>query len=107
MSHFRLIKAVEMEGLGGSGVIAPAFRDVQVAGVLDGRDDRSADGSQVGGPAAGPAGGGVFAERRVPYVVMRLDGPVLADQAGQVRRGGVRAGQAGDGVDGLAGAPAR
>src|ERR1035441_1101554 len=36
-------------------------------------------------------------------VVVCLDGPVLADQAGQVRRGGVRAGQAGDGVDGLAG----
>ena len=66
MSHFWLIKAVEMEGLGGSGVIAPAFRDVQVAGVLDGRDDRSADGSQVGGPAASTAGGSVFAERRVP-----------------------------------------
>ena len=32
-----------------------------------------------------------------------LDGPVLADQAGQVRRGGVRVGQAGDGVHGLAG----
>jgi hypothetical protein len=36
-------------------------------------------------------------------VMMRLNGPVLADQAGQVRRGGVRAGQAGDGVDGLTG----
>ena len=39
-------------------------------------------------------------------MVMCLDGPVLADQAGQVGRGGVRAGQAGDGVDGLAGGPA-
>jgi hypothetical protein len=36
-------------------------------------------------------------------VVVRLDRPVLADLAGQVWRGGVRAGQAGDGVDGLAG----
>jgi hypothetical protein len=36
-------------------------------------------------------------------VVVGLDGPVLADQAGQVRRGGVRAGQAGDGVDSLEG----
>ena len=35
--------------------------------------------------------------------MVRLDGPVLADHAGQVLRGGVRAGQAGDGVDGLAG----
>src|ERR1700730_1505445 len=106
MSVSVLIEAVEAEGFGGGGVVAPAFGDVQVAGVLDGRDDGGADGGQVGGPAAGPAGGGVFAERRVPYVVMRLDGPVLADQAGQVRRGGVRAGQAGDGVDGLAGDPA-
>ena len=42
-------------------------------------------------------------EGHVPDVVVRLDGPVLADQAGQVLRGGVGAGQAGDGVDGLAG----
>src|SRR6266700_4759828 len=103
MSHFCLIEAVEVEGLGGGGVVAPAFGDVQVAGVFDGRDYGSADGGQVGGPAAGPAGGRVFTERRVPYMVMRLDRPVLADQAGQVRRGGVRAGQAGDSVDGLAG----
>jgi hypothetical protein len=40
------------------------------------------------------------------YVVMCLDRPVLADQAGQVLRGGVRAGETGDGVDGLAGGPA-
>src|ERR1035437_10496865 len=60
--------------------------------------------ARLAGPL--PAGGGVFAERRVPYMVMCLDGPVLVDQAGQVRRGGVRAGQAGDGVDGLAGGPA-
>ena len=39
-------------------------------------------------------------------MVVCLDGPVLADQAGQVWRAGVRAGQAGDGVDGLAGGPA-
>src|SRR6266567_6244730 len=102
MSHFCLIEAVEVEGFGGGGVIAPAFGDVQVAGVLDGRDDGGADGGQVNGPAAGPAGGGVFTERRVPYMVMCLDGPVLADQPGQVRRGGVRAGETGDGVDGLA-----
>src|SRR6202451_3286971 len=103
MSHFWLIEAVEAEGFGGGDVVAPAFGDVQVAGVLDDRDDGGADGGQVGGPAAGTAGGIVFAERRIPDVVVRLDGPVLADQAGQVRRGGVRAGQAGDGVGGLAG----
>jgi hypothetical protein len=68
MSHFWLIEAVQVEGFGGGGVVAPAFGDVQVAGVVDGCDD----GGQVGGPAASAAGGGVFAERRVPYVVMRL-----------------------------------
>src|SRR5579859_4336954 len=106
MSVSVLIEAVEAEGLGGGGVVAAAFGDVQVAGVFDGRDDGGADGGQVGGPAAGPAGGGVFAERGVPDVVMCLDGPVLADQAGQVRRGGMGTGQAGDGVDGVAGGPA-
>jgi hypothetical protein len=50
MSRFCLIEAVEMEGFGGGGVIAPAFRDVQVAGVLDGRDDGGVDGGQVGAP---------------------------------------------------------
>src|SRR5271163_1988400 len=103
MSASVLIEAVEVEGLGGGGVVAPAFGDVQVAGIFEGRDDGGADGGQVGRPAAGTAGGGVLAERRVPYVVMCLDGPVLADQAGQVLGGGMRAGQAGDGVDGLAG----
>src|ERR1700677_4670547 len=103
MSHFCLIQAVEMEGFGRGGVVAAAFGDVQVAGVFDGRDDGGADGGQVGGAAAGPAGGSVFAERRIPYVVMCLNRPVLADQAGQIRSGGVSAGQAGDGVGGLAG----
>ena len=36
-------------------------------------------------------------------VVVRLDGPVLADEPGQILRVGVSAGQAGDGVDALAG----
>ena len=39
-------------------------------------------------------------------MVVCLDGPVLADEAGQVLRGGVSAGQAGDSVGGLAGGPA-
>ena len=30
-----LIEAVETEGLGGGGVVAPTFGDVQVAGVFD------------------------------------------------------------------------
>src|SRR6266487_3787979 len=103
MSASVLVEAVEAEGFGGGGVVAPAFGDVQVAGVFDGRDDGGTDSGQVGGAAAGVAGRGVFAECHVPDVVVRFDGPALADQAGQVRRGGVRAGHAGDGVDGLVG----
>jgi hypothetical protein len=94
---------VEAEGLGGGAVVAPAFGDVQVAGVFDGRDDGGPDRGQVGGAAAGPAGSSVFAEGDVANMVVRLDGPVLADKPGQILRGGVRAGQAGDGVGGLAG----
>ena len=33
----KLIEAVESEGFGGSAVVAPAFGDVQVVGVFDGR----------------------------------------------------------------------
>src|SRR5579875_1716735 len=99
MSVSVLIEVVEAEGFGGGGVVAPAFGDVEVAGVYDG----GADGGQVDGPAAGPAGRSVFAEGHVPDVVVRLDGPVLADQPGQVVRAGVSAGQAGDRVGGLAG----
>src|SRR6516225_46137 len=106
MSVSVLIEAVEAEGLGGGGVVASAFGDVQVAGVLESRGDGGADGGQVDRPAAGSAGGGILAETQVADVVMRLDGPLLADQPGQVRRGGAGAGQAGDGVDGLAGGPA-
>jgi len=94
---------VEAEGFGGGGVVAAAFRDVQVAGVLDGRDDCSADGRQVRWAAAGAAGRDVLAEGHVADVVMRLNGLVLAGEPGQVAGGGVCAGQAGDGVDGLAG----
>jgi hypothetical protein len=38
MSHFWLTKAVEAEGLGRGGVITPAFGNVQVTRVFDGRD---------------------------------------------------------------------
>src|SRR5258708_5875394 len=69
MSVSVLIEAVEVEGFGGGGVVAPAFGNVQVAGVFDGRDDGGADGGQVGGPAAGAAGRGVFAECHVPDVL--------------------------------------
>jgi hypothetical protein len=69
---------------------------------LEGRGD----GGQVGRPAAGAAGGGIFPDCHVADLVVRLDGPVLADQAGQVLGGRVGAGQAGDGVDDLAGGSA-
>ncbi len=64
--------------------------------------------SRLTGPlsGAGTSDGGVFMEGHVPDVVMGLDKSVLADQAGQVRRAGVRANQAGDGIDGLTGGPA-
>ena len=75
-----------MEGFGGGGVVPPSFGDMQVTGIFDGRDDGGADGGQVGGAAAGAAGGAVFMECHVPDVVVRFDGPVLADQAGQVLR---------------------
>src|ERR1700733_9915631 len=103
MSVAVLIEAVEAEGFGGRGVVPAAFGDVQVAGILNGCDDGGADGRQVGCAAASAAGRGVFAERHVPDVVVRLDGPVLADEPGQILRVGVSAGQAGDGVDALAG----
>src|SRR5580700_7612219 len=107
MSHFCLIEAVKVEGLGGSGVVAAAFGDVQVAGVFDSRDDGGADGGQVDGPAAGAAGGVIFPASKVADVGMSLNGPLLADQTGQLLHGGCGAVQAGDGVNGLAGDPAR
>src|SRR5947207_3393807 len=106
MSVSVLIEAVEAEGFGGGGVVASAFGNVQVAGVFEGRDDGGAEGGQVDGSAAGAAGGGVLAEGHVADMVVRLDGPLLADEPGQVLRGGISAGQAGDGVYGLAGGPA-
>ena len=56
-------------------MVAPAFGDVQVAGVFEGRDDGGADGGQVDGPAAGAAGGGVFGESKVTDVVVGLNRP--------------------------------
>jgi hypothetical protein len=73
-------------GFGWGGVVVMAFGDVQVAGIFDSRGDCGADGGPDGGPAAGAAGGGVLAEGDVPDVGMCLDGPVPADERGQVRR---------------------
>jgi hypothetical protein len=63
MSASVLIEAVEAKGFGEGGMVAPAFWDVQVAGVFEGRDDGGADGGQVGGPlplgeTAGTSGAG-------------------------------------------------
>ena len=85
MSASVLIEVVEAEGFGGGG---KGLGDIAGDGHLDGRDDGGADGGQVGGPAACAAGGGVFAEGHVADVVVCLDGPVLADEAGQVLGGG-------------------
>ena len=41
---------MEAEGFGGGGVVAPAFGDVQVTGIFDGRDDGGADGARLTGP---------------------------------------------------------
>ena len=56
--YLSLIEAVEPEGFGGGGVVASAFGDVQVAGVLEGCGDGGAEGGQVDRPVAGPAGPG-------------------------------------------------
>src|SRR5258707_12210235 len=95
MSASVLIKAVEVEGFGGGGIVAAAFGDVQGAGVFDGRDDGGADGGQGGGPAAGAAGRGVFAESHVPDVGVRLNrpllgGPAAAGPGGAAARGSAR-----------------
>src|SRR5256885_5723830 len=103
MSVSVLIEAVKVEGFGWGGVVAPALGDVQVAGVFDSCDDGGADGGQVGGPAAGAAGGGIFAEGHVTDVVVGLDGPVLADEAGPGAGGGAGAWLGGGGGDRLGG----
>jgi hypothetical protein len=74
MSVSVLIEAAEAEGFGRGAVIAQVFWDVQVAEVFDGRDDGGADSGQVDGPAAGPAGSGVFVEGHITDMVVHLDG---------------------------------
>jgi hypothetical protein len=56
---------VQVEGVGGGGVVASAFGDVEVAGVLDGVDDGGAQGREVDRSVAGTAGGMVLGERDV------------------------------------------
>jgi hypothetical protein len=55
-----------------------ALADVQVVGVIEGSDDGGPDGGpdggQVGRPAAGAAGRGIFAESHVPELLSGQDG---------------------------------
>src|SRR5260370_40344663 len=69
MSSSVLMEAVEEEGFGGGGMVAPAFGDVQVAGVLRATMTAARMVARLAGPlpvrlvdpgavgAAGPAGG--------------------------------------------------
>src|SRR6266568_6159953 len=93
MSASVVIEAVEVEGFGGGGVVAPPFGDVQVAGVFDGRDDGGADGGQVGGAAAGAACRGVFAECDVADVVVGFGEPVVPSGGERADRDRDQAGQ--------------
>jgi len=77
---------VEAEGFGGCGVVAASLGDVQVADVFEGRGDGRADGGQVGRPAAGAAGGGIFPESKVADVVVSLDGLITNGKFCCVRR---------------------
>jgi hypothetical protein len=52
MSASVLIEAVEAKGFGGV-VVAPAFGDVQVADVSEGRDDGGSEGRDDGGTGGG------------------------------------------------------
>src|SRR5579859_715770 len=75
-----LFEAVEAEGFGGSGVVAPALGDKQVAGVFDGGDDGGADVGQVGGPAAERGlvvGSCRRSERARGLVTLRVCGSIL------------------------------
>jgi hypothetical protein len=73
-----------------------AFGNVQVVGVLKAAMMADRNGGRFGRPPRGRCGWSrTFTEAHVADVVVRLDGPVLADQAAQVRRGGVGVGRAG------------
>jgi len=78
MSASVLIEAVEAESLGGGGVVAASFGDVQVACVFEGRDDGRPDGGQVDGAATGAAGGGIFPESKVASVLRGSHGRPMA-----------------------------
>ena len=94
-----------MEGFGGGGVVASAFgeragsRRPLMAAIMAARMVARLAGPL---PVRLVAVSSWNVTSRTDMVV-HLDGPVLADQPGQIRRNGIGAGQAGDGVGGLAG----
>src|SRR6266480_7081798 len=101
MSVSGLLGAVKVEGFGWGGVVAPAFGDVQVAGVFEGRDDGGADGGQVGGPlplgeTAGTRAAQVAADARLEEtgVLRRTIG------AGLLALARARCAEPSDGLDG-------
>jgi hypothetical protein len=68
---------------------------MQLAGILGGRGGGGADGGQVWRGRCRCGWSSIFAEAHVADVMVRLDGPILADQPGEVLRGGISSGQAG------------
>jgi hypothetical protein len=89
-----------LESFGGSGVVAPAFGDVQTTGIFDYRDDGS-DGDQV--CARGRYGWWPNLHEMSRPVVVRLYGWTSGRGPGGPDPGRwISAGQAGDGVGGLA-----
>ncbi len=87
-------------------VVAEAGRDVLHSGRAEGSDGEVAPGGHRAGRVAGPQLGGVLGEGGVADMVQGLDLPVVADELGELGRGGLLGGQAGDGVDRLDGGPA-
>lgn len=71
--------------------------------VRKGSDGEVAPGGHGTRCVAGPQLGGVLGEGGVAGVVQGLDLPVVAHQLGELGRGGLLGGQAGDGVDRLDG----
>jgi hypothetical protein len=66
-------------------------------------DDEVAPGGHHAGHVASPQLGGVLGEGGVADMVQGLDFAVVADELGELGRGGLLSGQAGDGVDRLGG----
>jgi hypothetical protein len=81
-------------------VVAAGGGDAGVAGEPEDGDGEVAQGGHHLGSVAGADLGGVFVVGDITDVVKHFDLPVAADPAGQLGRGGLGHGQAGDRVDG-------